>query len=266
MNASPLPESTCPSCGERLPSGARFCPACGAPAGGAPALEAAPGPAVHRVEPRWFGLPAQFVLLCLAFAALGAAIGLFATGHWAWGAVAIFISVVLFGGLVEITRDGPYGGWTERPSRLAADRRAQASTAAEVWRTRLDASLVRRRMGSELERLELERLPALQALGAAVWAGDADGEQAARDRLRELEAERERVEGELASRLAGAEERIRRARLPVDETVMVTPNEPSPPYPPPDEGDPPQPARVPEPYPPPDEGAPPAPAPDPGEE
>jgi len=72
------------------------------------------------------------------------------------------------------------------------------------------------------------------------------------------------MEDELAERLAGADERIRRARLPVQETVMITPNEPQQPYPPPDEGNPPEPAQVPEPYPPPDEGTPPLPAPDPG--
>ncbi len=81
----------------------------------------------------------------------------------------------------------------------------------------------------------------------------------------ELEEERQRAEDELAERLAGAEERIRRARLPVQDTQMVTPNEPSAPYPPPDEGNPPEPAQVPEPYPPPDEGTPPVPAPDPGQ-
>jgi hypothetical protein len=61
-------------------------------------------------------------------------------------------------------------------------------------------------------------------------------------------------------------ERAPHERIPlhVQEAVMVTPNEPSPPYPPPDEGNPPEPARVPEPYPPPDEGTPPTPAPDPG--
>ena len=46
---------------------------------------------------------------------------------------------------------------------------------------------------------------------------------------------------------------------------MVTPNEPSAPYPPPDEGNPPQPAEIPEAYPPPDEGTPPVPEPDPGQ-
>ena len=61
----------------------------------------------------------------------------------------------------------------------------------------------------------------------------------------ELEQEGKRIEDELAERLAGADERIRRARLPVQDTLMVTPNEPSPPYPPPDEGNPPEPAQVP---------------------
>jgi membrane protein implicated in regulation of membrane protease activity len=259
--------SACPSCGEELPGSARFCPACGAPADAAPPLESVQGPVARdRVEPRWFGLPAAFVLLCLGFAALGAAIGLFATGDWAWGVVAIFAAVVLFAALAEMTRGGRRERWTEGSSRVAADRRAQAATTAEVWRTRLDSSLTRWRKRSELDRIESERKPALQALGAAVWNGDAQGEDLARERLRELEAERERVETELASHLTDAEERIRRARLPVQDTVMVTPNEPNAPYPPPGEADPPQPAEIPEPYPPPDEGTPPAPAPDPGDE
>lgn len=259
--------NACPSCGEELPARARFCPACGASAEGAPPLGTVSGPVVHeRTEPRWLGLPAPFVLLCLGFAALGAAIGLFATGDWAWGVVAVFAAVVLFAALAEMTRGGPHSGWTDGTSRLAADRRAQAATTAEVWRTRFDASLTRWRKRSELDRIDDERKPALQALGAAVWNGDPAAEEQARNRLGELEAERERVESELASHLAGAEERIRRARLPVQDTVMVTPNEPNAPYPPPGEADPPQPAEVPEPYPPPDEGTPPTPAPDPGQE
>jgi hypothetical protein len=59
---------------------------------------------------------------------------------------------------------------------------------------------------------------------------------------------------------AEAGERIREARLGVQETMMVTPRLPSEPYPPPGEATPPQPAIVPEPYPPPDEGTPPTPA------
>src|SRR5581483_10429621 len=121
------------------------------------------------------------------------------------------------------------------------------------------------RSQSRLGAIAAERGPALQALGDAAWRGDAAAERAARQRLVELEQDVKRGEDELATRLADADERIRRARLPVQETMMVTPNEPSAPYPPPDEGNPPQPAQVPEPYPPPDEGTPPTPAPDPGQ-
>lgn len=260
MSASPLLESACPSCGEELPPTAHFCPACGAPADGGAAVETPV--ARERVEPRWLGLPAAFVLLCLAFAGLGAAIGLFATGNWAWGVVAVFASIAFFAALAEATRGGAHAHWTEGPSRLAVDRRAQAATAAQVWRTRFEASVSRWRTRSELDRLEDRRRVLLQTLGAAVTEGDTEAQERARERLSELDAERDRLEEELAARLAATDERIRQARLPVQETMMVTPNEPNDPYPPPGEADPPQPAQIPEPYPAPDEGTPPSPVPD----
>jgi zinc-ribbon domain len=263
VNASALPENVCPNCSEELPAEARFCPACGVPLGDQPPLETVPGPIAHeRAVRRWLGLPVDFILLCLAFGALGAAIGLLATGGWAWGGVLLFVAVVLFLVLGGVET----GRWTERPVRLATGGRAHAATAAEVWQTRFGAALTRWRTRSRLEQLDDARAPALQALGAAVWQGDEAAEREARSRLEELERDRERVEAELADHLAGAEERIRRARLPVDDTLMVTPDQPTPPYPPPDEGDPPQPAQVPEPYPPPDEGTPPTPAPAPDDE
>jgi hypothetical protein len=266
MSAAPIRDNACPSCGEELPAGARFCPNCGAPAGDLPPLETVPGPVVHgSVERRWLGLPARFVLLCLGFAGLGAAIGLFATGNWAWGVVALLVAAILLAALADATHRNA-DVWSERSARFAADGRAQVATAAKVWRTRFDTSVNRWRTRSRLDQIDLERRPALQALGEAVWGEDTSAEQAARERLTELEAERERIEGEHAEHLAGAEERIRNARLPVQETLMVTPNEPSAPYPPPDEAEPPQPAQVPEPYPPPDEGTPPTPAPDPGQD
>jgi hypothetical protein len=209
-------------------------------------------------------MPARFVLLCLGFAAFGAAIGLFATGSWAWGIGMLLVAVILLAALGEATRRSG-DVWAQHSSRLAADSRAHAATAAEVWRTRLDTALTRWRTRSRLDAITYERGPALQALGDAVWRGDETAERRARERLVELEQEAKRIEDALAEQLAGADERIRRARLPVQETVMVTPNEPSAPYPPPDEGNPPQPAEVPEAYPPPDEGTPPTPAPDPGQ-
>lgn len=265
MSASPIVESACPRCGEELAPQARFCSSCGAAAGEPPPLETVPGPVVHgNVERRWLGLPARFVLLCLGFAALGAAIGLFATGSWAWGIVMLLLAVILLAALGESTRRAG-DVWAQRSSRLAVDSRAHGAATAEVWRTRLDSALSRWRTRSRLDAIEVERGPALQTLGDAVWRSDPNAEQRARQRLVELEQERKRVEDEFAEHLAGADERIRRARLPVQETLMVTPNEPSAPYPPPNEGDPPQPAQVPEPYPPPDEGTPPTPAPDPGQ-
>jgi membrane protein implicated in regulation of membrane protease activity len=175
---------------------------------------------VHgSVERRWLGLPARFVLLCLGFAAFGAAIGLFATGSWAWAVVMLLLAVILFAMLGESTRRSA-DVWSQRSSRLAADGRAHAATAAEVWRTRVDSAVTRWRTRSRLDAIGFERGPALQALGEAVWNGDTPAEREARERLVELEQERKRIEDELAEQLAGADERIRRARLPVDEYVM----------------------------------------------
>jgi membrane protein implicated in regulation of membrane protease activity len=265
MSASPIRENACPRCGEELVPDARFCSSCGAAVGELPPLESVPGPVVHEsVERRWLGMPARFTLLCLGFAAFGASIGLFATGSWAWGIGMLVVAAIFLTALLAAVRKGR-DVWLEQSSRFASQRRARAATTAEVWRTRLDTTVTRWRSRSRLDAIDVERRPALQALGEAVWRGDSGAEHEARERLGELEQERKRVEDELAGQLAGAEERIRQARLPVQDTVMVTPNEPSAPYPPPDEGNPPQPAEVPEPYPPPDEGTPPTPAPDPGQ-
>lgn len=265
MSASPITESACRRCGEELAPNARFCSSCGTPAGDLPPLETVPGPVVHEsAERRWLGIPARFALLCLGFASFGAAIGLFATGSSAWGIVMLFLAAIFLSSLVAAARRGS-DVWLEQSSRFASERRAHAATTAEVWRTRFDSTVTRWRSQSRLDAIDVDRRPALQALGEAVWRGDSGAEDEARQRLEELEEERKRIEAELAVQLAGADERIRQARLPVQDTVMVTPNEPHAPYPPPDEGNPPQPAEVPEPYPPPDEGTPPVPAPDPGQ-
>ena len=127
---------------------------------------------VHEsVERRWLGMPARFVLLCLGFAAFGAAVGLFATGSWAWGVVLLLVALVLLAALAEATRRNA-DVWVQHSSRLAADGRAHAATAAEVWRTRFDSTVSRWRTRSRLDAIAVERGPALQALGEAVWRGD----------------------------------------------------------------------------------------------
>jgi len=289
MSASPISDNACPRCGEELAPNARFCWSCGAPVGEPPPpLGTVPGPVVHAAaERRLPGVPARFVLLCLGFASFGAAIGLFATGSWAWGIVMVLLAAIVLFALVAAVRGGD-DLWLEQSSRFAAERRAHAATTAEVWRTRLETTVTRWRSRSRLDALDVDRRPALQALGEAVLRGDPTAEHEARRQLAALEDERKRVEDELVVQLSEADERIRLARLPVQDTVIVPPAEagsagggaadarpedrgpdgppgPSAPYPPPDEGEPPQPARVPEPYPPPDEGTPPTPSPDPGQ-
>ncbi len=254
MSVSPVGESACRRCGAVLGPQARYCSSCGAPAWEAPVSEPDSGPVAEGEGARRLAAPAWFVLLCLGFAALGAASGLFAAGRWAWGIVAAVVAAIVLAALADAVR-------RELPRERAAEGYALAASEAEVWRARLDSRLTRWRIRSRLDALELERGPALRALGDAVWRRDASSEREARRRLAELEQERRNLEAELARRLAAAEERIRRARLPLQETLRVAPRGPSVPSPPPDEGDPAQPAPLPEPYPPPGEGTPPASAP-----
>jgi hypothetical protein len=231
-----------------------------------PPGETLPGPVVReQVEPRWLGVPARFLLLSLDCAAVGAAVGLFVASAWGWGVAALLVAVIAFGALHQAARQKGHL-LPEQSVRLAADGRSHAATVAGVWRTRLGTSLANWRTRSRLNDVEVARTPALLELGAAVRSGDRRAANAASSRLDELDAQERSLEDELERHVAEAKDRIRLARLPVQETVMVEPNEPSTPYPPPDEGDPPTPAIVPEPSPPPDEGTPPAPPPDPADD
>ena len=150
-------------------------------------------------------------------------------------------------------------------TRKTADARERAGSILETWRARAVATAEVRRLHSGLAVLEAERRAALLELGAAAHRRDGIAEAGTRARLAELDEREAQLRDELDRRLAHAGERIRLARLSVEETMMVTPNQPNEPYPPPGEATPPEPAIVPEPYPPPDEGTPPVPAPDPGQ-
>src|SRR5437588_7807605 len=136
MSASPIRENACPRCGEEPAPNARFCSSCGAPVGELPPLETVPGPVVHEsVERRWLGVPARFALLCLGFASLGAAIGLFATGSWAWGIVMLLLAGIFLFGLVAAAPQAS-AACLEQSSRLASQPRAHAETPPEARPTR----------------------------------------------------------------------------------------------------------------------------------
>jgi hypothetical protein len=184
---------------------------------------------------------------------------LFATGHWPYGLILLGAAALLLAAFLEAARRRPDSGVT----RASVDARERARSSWETLRARQVATVEARRIQSALLLLESDRRSALQDLGAAAHARDAPAEAAVRERLAELDAHETELRTRLDGALGEADERIRKARLPVQDTMMVLPTEPSPP---PDEAAPPQPAIVPEPYPPPDEATPPQPAriPEPG--
>ena len=261
MSASQVAADTCPNCGADLPGTARFCPACGAQVNAGSTVQAAVPPnetgpvpvSLQRSEPHWFGVAPPHVLLAVAGIAFVFAIVLFATGHWPYGLILLGAGVLLLAAFLEAARRRPESGVT----RASIDARERARSSWETLRARQVATVEARRIQSALLLLESDRRSALQDLGAAAHAQDATAEAAVRDRLSELDAHEVELRTRLEAALGEADERIRKARLPVQETMMVLPAEPSPP---PDEATPPQPAVVPEPYPPPDEATPPQPA------
>jgi zinc ribbon protein len=260
MSASAQATDSCPDCGATLPAGARYCPACGSDLGAAqvPAWEA---PASYRqAEPHWFGVAPPQLLLGVAVVLLVFALVLFATGHWPYGLIVLGVGALLLAAFLEAAKRRPGNHAFLRTSSQARER---AQSAMETWRVRSAAAAELRRVRHALMLLESDRRDLLLDLGGAAHRGDTAAEATLRERLTELDAAEERLRGELDSALTDAGERIRKARLPVEETMMVLPSEPAPP---PGEADPPQPAIVPEPYPPPDEADPPQPArvPEPG--
>jgi hypothetical protein len=208
-------------------------------------------------EPRYFGVTPPHLLLGVAALALVLAIVLVATGHWPYGLILLGLGALLLAGFMEAARRRPHTHADEPLPRPGSPVRERTRSAWEELRARSQAAAEVRRLQGALLMIETERKGALAALGAAAHARDSTGEANARAILADLDAREAAVRSQLDRGLADAGERIRKARLPVQETMMVLPTEPAPP---PGEATPPQPAVVPEPYPPPDEGNPPEPA------
>ena len=265
MSASAPLADSCPGCGDGVPDGARYCPSCGAavedPVGTTlrvevPPDETRPGPvSFSHTEPRWFGLTPPVLLFSVTVGCFVLAIVLFASGHWPFGLILLGISALLLAGFMEAVKQRP--GREETLPRGGSRVRERTRSAWEEWRARSVASAEVRRLQSALLLVESERRRALADLGAAAHARDSHAEAAARAALGDLDDQEQFLNEELDRQIQAAGERIHEARLPVQDTMMVLPSEPSPP---PGEATPPQPAVVPEPYPPPDEGNPPEPA------
>jgi hypothetical protein len=264
MNASKQAAEACATCGAELPYGARFCPDCGAetaPDGSTVRAELPPEEtgaiSYVRPEPRLFGVAPPAPLFAVAVVTLVVALVLFIAGLWPFGLIVLGLGALLFAAFFELAGRRPSSPLT----RATSDARARTGSMVETWRVRAAATADARRIHNGLAHVADERRAALLQLGEAAHRADGLAEADARARLDGLDQREAELRDELDRRLEDAGERIRQARFAVDETVMVTPNEPSNPYPPPGEATPPQPAIVPEPYPPPDEGTPPVPAP-----
>ena len=205
-----------------------------------------------RAEPRYYGVTPTTLVLVLAVAALAAAIVLLVTGRWPVGLILLGVGVLL---LLVFLEAG-------RREALAAFR-ARAGVAADSFATRGRAA--RRLLGlrRELQRMAVLRTRLLFELGDAVYRGDEQATEKAREQVKELDELTAQREGEMQEVVARAHERLHQRKLEVQPTVAIElPEEPAAPG----EQDPSGPAIVPEPYPPPNEGDPPQPAiiPEPG--
>jgi hypothetical protein len=258
--------ANCATCGAKLPKESRFCPQCGQPAqaGETKVLEVPPDE-TGRVpvqyghpEPRYYGVTPASLVLVLAAAALTVAVFLLATGRWPTGLILVGVSVLLALVFLEAAWRKPEGVVARSTAGALDAFRARAGGAADSFATRGRAARRLIALRRELQRMNAVRARLLFELGDAVYRGDEHGTKTAREQVKELDQLAAEREAEMGTVVAQAHERLEQRRLEVQPTEMVElPEEPSTP---PGEGNPPEPARIPEPYPPPDEGNPPQPA------
>jgi len=256
--------ASCANCGGKLPKDSRYCPQCGhaSSAGATKEMELPPEetgrvPVEYaRAEPRYYGVTPTTLVLVLAGVALTLAVVLLATGRWPFGLIFLGVSVLLLVVHVEAARRKP-DATVARSSEALDAFRARAGVAAHSLATR--GRTARRKLAwrRELQKLGLLRTQLLFELGDAVYRGDDQAIETAREQVKELDELAAQREAEMEAVVAQAQERLQRRRLELQPTEMVElPEEPAQPG----EGDPMGPAVIPEPYPPPDEGNPPQPA------
>lgn len=220
---------------------------------------------ISHAEPHYYGVtPATFALV-IGTAALTLAIVFFATGRWPFALILLGLSLFLLLLFVEVVRRRPQGAVARSSAEILDTFRAHAGAAADSLATRGRAARRLIALRRELQRMETFRQQLLYELGDAVYRGDEDATQTARARIEELDWLAAQREAQMQQVMEMAERRLEQRRLEVQPTVIAEqPDQPSTPAP--GEGNPPEPARIPEPYPPPDEATPPQPAiiPEPG--
>ena len=180
--------------------------------------ETGPVPISHvRAEPRWFGVPPPLALVLVTLFVFILAIALFAAGSWPFGLVLLGLTAFLGAALVELAR--------RRPWDRAVSARSWLGPRLELVRARSLAIAEVERVRSGHAVLEFERRAVRLQLAEAVLSGDDEAAAAARARLEELVRADAALDGRLEERRALADERIRRVRMSIDETVIVGPDD-----------------------------------------
>jgi hypothetical protein len=219
---------------------------------------------VSRVEPRFYGVTPSLLALVLAGGAATVAILLFVGGHWPYGLILLGIAVILVLAFLETVNRRPARSGAEATPRPLDTFRSRSRVTAESIATRGRARRQVYVLRQELARMAVDRDRLLFDLGNAVYGGDEQATEETRGRLEELDRLAAQKEAEMQQVLESAQNVLARGRLEVQPTEVAEAQQE--PDPAPGEGNPPEPARIPEPYPPPDEGSPPQPAviPEPG--
>jgi hypothetical protein len=219
---------------------------------------------VSVATPHYFGLTPPTLLFAVATSAIALALLLAILSHWVAALVLAIIGLALLAIFVGNARRKP-DTQLARTSVRGLDRaRDRASWLVESFAVRSNAAGSVKRLRAELLVLEQERNGRLRELGDAVYREDKRAAKSATDELRRLELAAKEKEGQMEVIVASTRDRLDKARLSIQPTLI---DQPIPePGPPPDEGTLPTPPEIPEPYPPPDEGTPPQPDPAPNEE
>ena len=224
-----MPSTECPTCQATVPADVRFCPECGSPL---------PDPEGVETRLRTYWSSPDLGLLA-GVALTGAGVVLVGLQVWLWGIVALALAVLVFIFRSALGR---------RETRaLAGAVRARFTAHRRVVGARSRGQIELFRLRRELAELQTERSRGYQELGRATHVGDAATAEAATARLDDVGEKIAAKETEIATLVGEMQERIRRAQAEITPTNLL--EAPQEPYPPPDEGDPPEPARVPEPFP-----------------
>jgi hypothetical protein len=253
-----MPQAECANCGSRLTKRARFCPECGARVGAStqetavqdlPPDETGPVPVeVATASPRFFGVTPPSAALALAAASLALSIVLLATAHYVLGAILLAVAFALLVFFASLARRLPETPIARFSSSAVSTVRAHAGFAVETLAVHSSARVELFRLRRELTDLFGQRADCARALGEAVYADDPDATEASRARMAELDGSIAEKEEQMQQTAAGAQERIERAQLEVQPTMIEAPEPPSPePFPSPSE--PPAPVPIPEPSP-----------------